>query len=183
MLLTRDCVWGKMGSVRAGLLLGACGWLVTGCSNAPSIGGLAAAGGQPGQGGAGAADAGQGDLRTAGSGGTSVVARTGVETDLPAAGSGDSRTSGEMTAAGGNGAVEPKHYPGQGFIVHEWGTDTIVVGSNGSLQRGLHHEEEDLPAFVYDRMKAGTLISSSAVALGDDQMERPYPLIRRRRFL
>jgi hypothetical protein len=50
--------------------------------------------------------------------------------------------------------VEAKHYPGHGFIVHEWGTDTIVVGSDGSLQRGLHHEEEDLPAFVYDRLKA-----------------------------
>src|SRR5262245_18892936 len=37
-------------------------------------------------------------------------------------------------------------YPGYGFVVHEWGTDTIVVGSDGSMQRGLHHEEEDLPA-------------------------------------
>ncbi len=36
--------------------------------------------------------------------------------------------------------------------MHEWGTDTVVVGSDGSLQRGLHHEEEDLPAFVYDRL-------------------------------
>jgi hypothetical protein len=45
-------------------------------------------------------------------------------------------------------------YPGTGFIVHEWGTNTIVVGSDGSLQRGLHHEEEDLPAFVYDRLKS-----------------------------
>jgi len=56
-------------------------------------------------------------------------------------------------------ASEPKHDPGQGFIVHEWGTDTIVVGSDGSLQRGLHHEEEDLPAFVYDRIKAGTSVT------------------------
>ncbi len=42
-------------------------------------------------------------------------------------------------------------YPGSGFRVHEWGTNTIVVGSDGTMQRGLHHEEEDLPAFVYDR--------------------------------
>lgn len=54
----------------------------------------------------------------------------------------------------------PSQYPGSGFIVHEWGTDTIVVGSNGSLQRGLHHEEEDLPAFVYDRLKAGASIGA-----------------------
>jgi len=180
MLLTRGRVWGKMGSVRVGLLIGACGWLVTGCSNAPSVGGLAAAGGQPGLGGAGAADANQADPRT-GSGGTSLVARggagsggrAGVETDLPAAGSGDGWTGGGMTAAGGNGAAEPKHYPGQGFIVHEWGTDTIVVGSNGSLQRGLHHEEEDLPAFVYDRMKAGTLIGSAPSPSVTIKMETP----------
>src|SRR6185436_3057592 len=61
-------------------------------------------------------------------------------------------------------------YPGHGFIVHEWGTDTIVVGSNGSLQRGLHHEEEDLPGFVYDRIKAGSLDGSSSVEV---KMETP----------
>ena len=42
----------------------------------------------------------------------------------------------------------PGRYAGHGFVVHEWGTDTIVVGSDGSLQRGLHHEEEDLPSFA-----------------------------------
>jgi hypothetical protein len=44
-------------------------------------------------------------------------------------------------------------YPGTGFRVHEWGTNTIVVGSDGTMQRGLHHEEEDLPSFVYDRRR------------------------------
>lgn len=44
-------------------------------------------------------------------------------------------------------------YPGTGFRVHEWGTNTIVVGSDGSMQRGLQHEEEDLPTFVYDRRR------------------------------
>ncbi len=61
-------------------------------------------------------------------------------------------------------------YPGSGFIVHEWGTDTIVVGSNGHPQRGLHHEEEDLPAFVYDRVGAGQLEGSTAVIV---KMETP----------
>lgn len=55
------------------------------------------------------------------------------------------------------GTVEPggsgPTYPGTGFRVHEWGTNTVVVGSDGSMQRGLHHEEEDLPAFVYDRRR------------------------------
>ncbi|HKY34968.1 MAG TPA: hypothetical protein VJN18_03410 [Polyangiaceae bacterium] len=55
---------------------------------------------------------------------------------------------------------EPLRYSGKGFVVHEWGTDTVVVGSDGSLQRGLHHEEEDLPTFVYDRLKAGTMLGT-----------------------
>jgi hypothetical protein len=65
-------------------------------------------------------------------------------------------------ASGGTGSmnVPTRSYSGKGFVVHEWGTDTIVVGSDGSLQRGLHHEEEDLPAFVYDRLKAGALLGS-----------------------
>jgi hypothetical protein len=40
-----------------------------------------------------------------------------------------------------------------GFVVHEWGTFTQVMASDGSLLPGLHHEEEDLPSFVADRMK------------------------------
>ncbi|WP_437986600.1 hypothetical protein [Sorangium sp. So ce117] len=63
-------------------------------------------------------------------------------------------------------------YPGKGFIVHEWGTDTVVVGSDGSLQPGLHHEEEDLPAFVYDRLGAGTLDGSISTSV-NVKMETP----------
>ncbi|WP_437300197.1 hypothetical protein [Sorangium sp. So ce426] len=63
-------------------------------------------------------------------------------------------------------------YPGKGFIVHEWGTDTVVVGSDGSLQQGLHHEEEDLPAFVYDRLGAGTLAGSISTS-ANVKMETP----------
>jgi hypothetical protein len=61
-------------------------------------------------------------------------------------------------------------YPGKGFIVHEWGTDTVVVGSDGSLQRGLQHEEEDLPGFVYNRIKAGSVEGSASVHV---KMETP----------
>jgi hypothetical protein len=75
-----------------------------------------------------------------------------------------------MAAAGAPPVVEPTRYPGHGFIVHEWGTDTIVVGSDGSLQRGMHHEEEDLPAFVYDRLKAARLLSMPSVNV---KMETP----------
>ena len=75
-----------------------------------------------------------------------------------------------IAAAGSPPVVEPTRYPGHGFIVHEWGTDTIVVGSDGSLQRGMHHEEEDLPGFVYDRLKAAPLLSMPSVNV---KMETP----------
>ena len=54
-------------------------------------------------------------------------------------------------------------------MVHEWGTNTVVVGSDGSLQRGLHHEGDDLPSFVYDRMKEAGLCRIPSV----DKMETP----------
>ncbi|MEO7328063.1 MAG: hypothetical protein ABI193_05770 [Minicystis sp.] len=81
-------------------------------------------------------------------------------------------------ASGGTGEPDPgptpthvhTAYPGTGFIVHEWGTNTVVVGSDGSLQRGLHHEEEDLPGFVYDRIKAGSLPGTNSVEV---KMETP----------
>jgi hypothetical protein len=92
-------------------------------------------------------------------------------------------SSGEASRGGGGeatgsasvlppGVVDPggsgPRYPGTGFRVHEWGTDTIVVGSDGTMQRGLHHEEEDLPDFVYDRRKRE--LGESSV---DVKMETP----------
>lgn len=61
-------------------------------------------------------------------------------------------------------------YDGHGFVVHEWGTNTVVVGSDGSLQRGLHHEQEDLPSFVYDRVTGGMAAPESSVEV---KMETP----------
>src|SRR6185295_344671 len=75
----------------------------------------------------------------------------GNEGAAPAAGMDTS----SATVAGGSGTVgsslapdqgsttagprpTEKAYPGSGFVVHEWGTNTVVVGSDGSLQRGLH---------------------------------------------
>jgi hypothetical protein len=84
-------------------------------------------------------------------------------------GSAGSGPGGGGQAGSGGGAKAA--YDGKGFVVHEWGTNTIVVGSDGSMQRGLHHEEEDLPGFVYDRLKAG---SRSGVALNvNGKMETP----------
>ena len=36
------------------------------------------------------------------------------------------------------------------YDAHEWGTFTSVVGTDGKIIQGLHHEEEALPNFVYD---------------------------------
>ena len=35
------------------------------------------------------------------------------------------------------------------LVVHEWGTFTSFMGSNGERQEGLHTEDEPLPNFVY----------------------------------
>jgi hypothetical protein len=79
--------------------------------------------------------------------------------------SGGASSSGASSGAGSSGAGSSggstAQYPGHGFVVHEWGTDTVVIGSDGSLQRGLHHEEEDLPAFTYDRVKAARELGPS----------------------
>src|SRR3954454_11029582 len=56
-------------------------------------------------------------------------------------------------------------YPGTGCRVHEWGTNPLVVGSDGSMQRGLQHEEEDLPAFVYDRRHQELAIDPATVKM------------------
>ena len=181
MLVTRSGLgWGCLRAVSAYLLAGTFGILVTSCENGAILVGLAAAGGEseePGSRGAGAPA--QAQVPTASAGRAQLPAGKGgagpggggaqnfeTEPGVDSAGSGTS-------AAGGSNSTFPKHYPGQGFIVHEWGTDTIVVGSDGSLQRGLHHEEEDLPSFVYDRIKAGTLIGSNPSPSVTIKMETP----------
>jgi hypothetical protein len=86
---------------------------------------------------------------------------------------GASSGGGAATMGSDVGGSPPNQYSGRGFVVHEWGTDTIVVGSDGSLQRGLHHEEEDLPAFVYDRIKAATLLGVAPSPSVTIKMETP----------
>ena len=36
------------------------------------------------------------------------------------------------------------------LTIHEWGTFTSFVGSNGELQDGMYQEDEELPNFVYN---------------------------------
>jgi hypothetical protein len=94
----------------------------------------------------------------------------GMSTDV----GGTPSSGGSSSVAGSDvGGSRGAQYPGTGFVVHEWGTDTVVVGSDGSLQRGLHHEEEDLPAFVYDRIKAASLMGDSFSPSVTIKMETP----------
>lgn len=82
--------------------------------------------------------------------GNSVVGESGAGAPSGGGGEGSSGAPSlppDTVEPGGTGPA----YPGTGFRVHEWGTNTIVVGTDGALQRGLQHEEEDLPGFVYDR--------------------------------
>ena len=66
----------------------------------------------------------------------------------------------------------PRYQPAQGFVVHEWGTLTSVVGSDGALLPGLHHEEEDLPPFVADRLAQAEATPSLVQSIGQ-KMETP----------
>ncbi|MFT3711550.1 MAG: hypothetical protein QM817_28270 [Archangium sp.] len=61
----------------------------------------------------------------------------------------------------------------QGFVVHEWGTLTLVLGSDGTVLPGLHHEAEDLPLFVTDRLANAASLQSYGVAPALSKMETP----------
>lgn len=50
-------------------------------------------------------------------------------------------------------AQEPPPEPPANYVVHEWGTFTSMVGTDGIVLDGLHHEEEALPKFVHDLLK------------------------------
>jgi hypothetical protein len=163
------------------LLAAGLGLLVTGCGGVSSTGspgaaGAPAAGEQAEFRGKAAGGAGTGDLpaasagrnsSAAGRGGAGAGEHPGAQSESP------SSAGGVPSKPSGTSDIVGKRYPGEGFIVHEWGTDTVVVGSDGSLQRGLHHEEEDLPSFVYDRIKAALLIGSNPSPSVNVKMETP----------
>ena len=44
----------------------------------------------------------------------------------------------------------------QALEVHEWGTFTSLVNEKGVVMKGMHHEEEGLPGFVYGLRAGGT---------------------------
>jgi hypothetical protein len=170
MLSTRGLDWVQVRSTRAVFSVAVWGALVTSCGNPVRQGSEETAGGPPALGSSAAAQLPGGAGGRAPSAVDNAGAGSGGQLALPTDNAGSGSATGD---AGAGNPVDPNHYPGHGFVVHEWGTDTIVVGSDGSLQRGLHHEEEDLPPFVYDRLKAGTLIGSKESPSVTIKMETP----------
>jgi hypothetical protein len=60
--------------------------------------------------------------------------------------------------------------------VHEWGTFTSMNGAGGVSLDGLHHEEEELPAFVHSN--TGRAYVSPFQAYGDTSADRPIRRVR-----
>lgn len=54
------------------------------------------------------------------------------------------------------------------LTVHEWGTFTSFMGSNGELIEGLHHEDEPLPSFVHGLKKEVRPLTLSPTIRGCD---------------
>lgn len=67
------------------------------------------------------------------------------------------------------------------LTVHEWGTFTSLVGSNGKAQNGMYHEDEALPDFVHNFGDSKTAKAPKApvqiglLAWAPPQDPRPIP--------
>jgi hypothetical protein len=154
-------------------VLSACGGSVS-----PSPAGAAGAPSGSGASGGGASAGGSATAVTAGApgkGGAHEAAGRGGADGGSSGAPGEAGAAGAANASGGSSGAAGASgggaaYDGKGFVVHEWGTNTVVVGSDGAMLRGLHHEQEDLPSFVYDRIKAGGLPGSTSVI---EKMETP----------
>jgi hypothetical protein len=57
--------------------------------------------------------------------------------------------------------------------VHEWGTFTSLVGSNGITQNGMYHEDEPLPAFVHPFGEVAKPVSSTPAPEPTPILPRP----------
>lgn len=58
---------------------------------------------------------------------------------------------GVLAAAGTLAPLSAQQDPAPAdYVAHEWGTFTSMVGTDGVVLDGLHHEEEALPKFVHD---------------------------------
>ncbi len=62
------------------------------------------------------------------------------------------------------------------LTVHEWGTFTSVVGSDGRAQHGMYHEDEALPDFVHSFGEAPKLEPLALRAWGPSPVPTPHPI-------
>jgi hypothetical protein len=69
------------------------------------------------------------------------------------------------------GAAAPGEERPSELVAHEWGTFTSMQGSEGMILDGLHHESEQLPAFVHSNL--GSLRTSPFVGYGDRSLDSP----------
>jgi len=66
--------------------------------------------------------------------------------------------------------------PPANYVVHEWGTFTSMVGTDGLVLEGLHREEETLPEFVHDLLAVrefGVIKSKLPASRVTQKMETP----------
>lgn len=97
---------------------------------------------------------------------------------LSAVTGGSAGTQADMSkATGGSASAPATGNPPRGFVVHEWGTNTVVSGSDGVLQLGLHHEEEDLPPFVYNRLETAVARPNPDPVNGNVHVKMETPVL------
>ncbi len=105
---------------------------------------------------------------------TLTLTLTGCEPGGPASSSRPAMIQLAPTPVDRSALPQTAYHPDQdGFRVHEWGTLTSVLGSDGVPLPGLHHEEEDLPTFVADRVAQGRANPTRIVDPTYSKMETP----------
>ena len=88
------------------------------------------------------------------------------------------RSAALLAALAGAAAAQdsPAPPPPANYVVHEWGTFTSMVGTDGIVLEGLHHEEEALPKFVHQLhtiASFGTSVSKLPASRVTQKMETP----------
>lgn len=82
--------------------------------------------------------------------------------------------SGTQVAAVDSTPAQETVIPPGGLVVHEWGTFTSQQSPDGVSQPGLHHEDEPLPGFVFQRdFKGSTYYSETLPEEPLQQLETP----------
>lgn len=70
-------------------------------------------------------------------------------------------------------AVAPTPTPDEGLIVHEWGTFTSMMDSEGHLLGGMHHDDAPLPPFVVRNEQQFAVLTDGSFPEPTQRMETP----------